>query len=62
MVNTRKVIFAPMNIEIENHDKIRLARDSEYTVTVDDLSTVEIEDNESARRGNPLYEYRMDVS
>ena len=61
MEASSKVIFTPKDIGFEIGQSIRFTRESESYVSIDATSP-SMKKSSSARRGNPMYEIRLEVS
>jgi hypothetical protein len=59
---SNKVIFTPKDIGFEIGQSIRFTRESESYVSIDAVDGSNIKKSSSARRGNPEYDVRLEVS
>lgn len=62
MEATSKTLYTKSNIEFRKNSRIRLTREGEYNYTIDDVNGKIDESNDSAYRGNPLYETIIVIS
>lgn len=62
MEGTSKILYTKSRLPFRVNDAIRLTREGESMITVASVDSQIDQTNESARRGNPMFEVRMEVN